>query len=100
MTKYSNYKDNIRRQNLKQKQINIIILKSFLKNEYNSKSYKFKIMLKMNQLYQETLGNKIKNRCIFSTKIRSVSRLTNMTKASFKENINWGQLNGFRKSSW
>jgi len=57
-------------------------------------------MLKMHKLYHSLLGNKFKNRCIFSTKIRSVSRLTNLTKSSFRENFRWGKLSGFKKASW
>jgi ribosomal protein S14 len=37
---------------------------------------------------------------MFSTKVRAVSRLTNLTKSSFKENLKWGKLNGFKKASW
>jgi hypothetical protein len=37
---------------------------------------------------------------MFSTKIRAVSRVSNLTKASFKDNLKWGRLNGFRKASW
>jgi hypothetical protein len=37
---------------------------------------------------------------MISTKVRSVSRLSNMTKATLKKNIQWGRLNGFKKSSW
>jgi ribosomal protein S14 len=29
-----------------------------------------------------------------------VNRLTNLTKASFQENLKWGKLSGFRKASW
>ncbi len=100
MTKYSNFKDFKLRQNLKNKQLKILILKSFLLNKENSKKLRFKIMLKLHKLYNNLLGNKIKNRCMFSTKIRSVSRLTNLTKSTFRENLRWGKLNGFRKASW
>lgn len=100
MTQYSNYKDFTLRKNIKLKQSNIFILKSFLLNKKSSKKIRFKIMLKMHRLYNALLGNKFKNRCIFSTKIRSVSRLTNLTKASFKDNLQWGKLNGFKKASW
>lgn len=100
MTKYSNYKDFSLRKQLKNKELNIFILKSFLLEKKTPKQIRFKIMLKITKLYNEFLGNKFKNRCIFSTKIRSVNRLTNLTKASFKDNLKWGKVSGFRKASW
>lgn len=100
MTKYSNYKDYNLRKQLKIKESDIFILKSFLLRTETSKKIRFKIMLKIHKLYNSLLGNKYKNRCMFSTKIRSVSRLTNLTKASFKDTLKWGKLSGFRKASW
>lgn len=100
MTKYSNYKDYKLRKDLRDNELNIFILKSFLLKKKTPKKTRFKIMLKIHKLYSGLLGNKYKNRCIFSTKIRSVNRLTNLTKASFQENLKWGKLSGFRKASW
>ena len=87
MTKYSNYKDFSKRKQLQTHQLNIFILKSFLLEKKTSKQMRFKIMLKINKLYNQLLGNKYKNRCVFSTKIRSVNRLTNLTKSTFNENL-------------
>jgi len=100
MTKYSKYKDFKLRKDLKNNELNIFILKSFLLRKKTSKKIRFKIMLKIHKLYSGLLGNKYKNRCMFSTKVRSVNRLTNLTKASFKDQIQWGKLSGFRKASW
>jgi ribosomal protein S14 len=99
MSKHANYKDFFLRKQLKLKQKNTFILKSLLLNEKNPKTIRFKIMLKMHKLYKDLLGVKFKNRCIFSTKIRSVSRLTNLTKSSLRDNIRWGKVTGFRKAS-
>ncbi len=100
MTKYSNYKDYSLRKQVKKKQKKILLLKSFLLNQKNTKKIRFKIMLKLDRTYRMLVGNKIKNRCIFSTKIRSVSRLTNLTKTSFRNTLQWGKVSGFRKASW
>ena len=100
MTKYSNYKDYKLRKDLKTKQKDFFLIKSFLLNKKNNKKIRFKIMLKLMRDYRSFLGNKFKNRCIFSTKIRSVSRITNLTKSSFRENLRWGKLSGFQKASW
>jgi len=100
MTHYSKYKDYIRRQKLKKTFINIFVLKYLINNLQISKSVRFKIMLKLQKLHKNTHFNKIKNRCIVSTKVRSISRTSNLTNAFFKKNINWGKINGFRKSSW
>ncbi len=100
MTRHGNYKDFVLREKLKFKQNKILILKSFLFNEKNSKKIRFKIMLKMHKLYQSLLGKHFINRCMFSTKVRAVSRLTNLTKSSFRENLRWGKVSGFRKASW
>ena len=100
MSKHANYKDFYLRKRLKLNQNNIFVLKSFLLNTKNSKKIRFKIMLKLHQLYKDLLGNRFKNRCMFSTKIRSVSRLTNLTKSSLRDNIRWGKVSGFRKASW
>ena len=85
MSKHANYKDFFLRKRLKINQHNTFILKSFLLKEKNSKKERFKIMLKMHKLYRDLLGNRSKNRCIFSTKIRSVTRLTNLTKSTLRE---------------
>jgi hypothetical protein len=87
MTKYSKYKDFNLRKRLKENESNIFILKSFLLNKKTSKKIRFKIMLKIHKLYTGLLGNKYKNRCMSSTKVRSVNRLTNLTKSTFKEEL-------------
>ena len=84
MTKYSNYKDYYLRNQIKNKQEKMLLLKSFLLNQKNTKKIRFKIMLKLIKTYHSLVGNKIKNRCVFSTKVRYVSRVTNLTKASFR----------------
>jgi hypothetical protein len=88
MTHSSKYKDYFCRQQLKKYQKKILILKYLIKNTNFSKSFRFKLMLKMQLLRQKNLKNKIKNRCMFTSKVRSVSRLSNLTKASFKSSIN------------
>lgn len=100
MTSYSRYKDFIYRKDKQKNQMNLLILKSFLLDSNLSKTTRFKIMLKMNDEFSLLLGNKLQSRCIYSSKIRSVSRISNLTKASFKNNLHWGKVNGFRKSSW
>ena len=87
MTKFANYKDFALRKKLKSNQNKIFILKSFVLKEEIPKKIRFKIMLKLQQLHKHLLGNKFKNRCMFSTKIRAVSRVSNLTKASFKDNL-------------
>ena len=100
MTKYSRYKDYNLRKKLKTNESSILVLKSFLLRTETSKKIRFKIMLKIDKLYNSLLGNKFKNRCMSSTKVRSVSRVTNLTKASFNETLKWGRLSGFKKASW
>jgi ribosomal protein S14 len=87
MTKHANFKDFLLRKNLKTYQDELLILKCILLNKKNSAKIRFKIMLKLHKLYKDLLGNRIKNRCMSSTKVRSVSRLTNLTKSSFRENL-------------
>ncbi len=100
MTKHANFKDFLLRKNLKAYQDQVLILKCILLNNKNSAKIRFKIMLKLHKLYRDLLGNKLKNRCMSSTKVRAVSRITNLTKSSFRETLRWGKLCGFRKSSW
>lgn len=85
MTKYSNYKDFSLRQKLRIKHKDILLLKSFLLNQKASKKIRFKIMLKFNRTYHNFITTKVKNRCISSTKIRAVSRISNLTKSTFRE---------------
>lgn len=99
MTKYSNYKDFLLRKKIQAKQKNILILKSFLLNQKIDKKIRFKIMLKFNRNYNRLFANKIKNRCMFSTKIRAVNRITNMTKSTFRDYLHSGNVTGFRKAS-
>lgn len=99
MTQCSLFKDYKIRQNLKKKQKNLILLKAFVLDEQNSKKNRFKIMLKIDRFYAD-LKHNVKNRCMHSTRTRAVSRITNLTKASFKNALTWGNVSGFRKSSW
>lgn len=100
MTSYSKFKDYNNRKKLALNYKDLIILKSFLLNQKKDKKIRFKIMLKLNQTYSTLLGNKIKNRCMVSSKVRSVSRVTNLTKAFFSENLKGGFVSGFKKGSW
>lgn len=100
MTKFSNYKDYDLRKKIEKNEKNIFLLKSFLLNQKNSKKIRFKIMLKLSRTYSGLIGNKLINRCMMTTKIRSVSRLTNLTKSSFRDNLRWGKVSGFKKASW
>lgn len=99
MTSYSKFKDYQNRKNISLKYKDLILLKSFLLNQKKDKKIRFKIMLKLNQTYNTLFVNKIVNRCMFSTKVRSVSRLTNSTKAFFSDNLKAGQVCGFKKGS-
>lgn len=99
MTKSLNVKDFKIRQNIKQNYENFFLLKSMLLNENNDKKIRFKFMLKLSRIYNDLNHNKMKNRCIFSTKIRSVYRLTNLTKSSFRDNLRQTNIAGFRKAS-
>ena len=99
MTKYSKYKDYNNRKNLILRYKDLMVIKSFLLNQKKDKKIRFKIMLKLNQTYNTLHGNKIKNRCMISSKVRSVSRLTNLTKAFFSENLKTGSISGFKKGS-
>ena len=44
-------------------------------------------MLKIDRLYTTLRGNRIKNRCMESTKIRAVYRQTNLTKSAFRDHV-------------
>jgi len=98
MTQHSLFKDYKIRQLLQKKQKNFFLLKAFALNEQNSKKNRFKIMLKIDRIYADLKHNP-KNRCMFSTKTRAVSRITNLTKASFKNALTLANVCGFKKSS-
>ena len=100
MTKYSNFKDHNLRQKYKKKDKQVFLFKSLLLNERNSSKIRFKIMLKLDRIYRELSYNKIKGRCMFSTKVRSISRMTNLTKSSFRDNLRLTNISGFKKASW
>jgi len=99
MTKYSNFKDHNLRQKYKKKDKQVFLFKSLLLNERNSSKIRFKIMLKLDRIYRELSYNKIKGRCMFSTKVRSISRMTNLTKSSFRDNLRLTNISGFKKAS-
>jgi hypothetical protein len=88
MTHYSKYKDYVRRQKLKKNFITIFVLKYIIKNLKITKNIRFKVMLKIQKFHKYNQINKIKNRCIVSTKVRSISRVSNLTNAFLKKNIN------------
>jgi hypothetical protein len=85
MTHYSKYKDFILRKKFKNYQSDILLLKFFLLKEKLPKNFRFKIMLKLQQLHSGLLGVKYKNRCMISTKVRSVSKISNLNKSAFRE---------------
>lgn len=99
MTQYSLFKDYKTRQALQKKQKSFFLLKAFVLNEQNSKKNRFKFMLKIDRIYADLKYN-AKNRCMSSTRTRAVSRLTNLTKASFKNALTLANVCGFKKSSW
>lgn len=87
MTHYSNYKDYELRKNLEKNEKKFFLLKSFLFNQKSPRKIRFKIMLKIDRIYSALFTQKVKNRCIFSTKVRAVYRQTNLTKSSFRDNV-------------
>lgn len=100
MTKYSNFKDYNIRKKYKIDYSNLFLLKSMLLNQNNDIKIRFKIMLKLDTIYRELFHSRIKNRCMYSTKIRSVYRFTNLTKSTLRDNLRSGNISGFRKASW
>lgn len=100
MTRYLNFKDFDLRQKLKKKNKQVYLFKSLLLNERNDLETRFKLMLKIDRLYKELSYNKIKGRCTSSTKVRSISRITNLTKSSFRDNLRLANVSGFKKASW
>jgi len=100
MAAYSKYKDFFIRQQLKNIQYNKYVWKYLLLNQHKNKINHFKIMLQIQQEINATsMGNKHKNRCMFSSKVRAVSRITNLTKATMKSNLAEGGIVGFKKAS-
>jgi len=98
MTHFSLFKDFKIRKILQKKQKHFFLLKGFVLNQQIDKKSRFKIMLKIDRLYAN-LKHNYKNRCMHSTRTRAISRLTNLTKASFKHSLTWGNVCGFKKSS-
>lgn len=98
MIKFKKYKDFSLRQNLKKNEQLHFLFTYILKKKEKKKINIFKLMLKK-QLIFKSINTKIINRCINSNKIRSVTRLTNLTKNSFKHYYTYGNIMGFKKSS-
>lgn len=99
MIKFKKFNDFSKRKKLKKvEQINLLIF-YLLKKKSNNNLIKFKLMLKKQLLFNYTKV-KIINRCINSNKIRSISRNTTLTKSSFKDYYSYGNITGFKKSSW
>lgn len=99
MTHYSYLRD-LKLRKLKKKNEKVLLLiKSLLHNEKNSKLNRIKLMLKFSSLSRGFVKN-YKNRCMFTKEVRAVSRVTNLAKSSFKNSLSWGKVSGFRKSSW
>ena len=99
MTKHLKVKDYLLRKRLLKNDQKIFIYKFFNKNQQYSKKFRFKIMLKYQELYKNHSNSKLVNRCIDSKQFRSTNVLTNLSKASFKNKLFDGSVNGFRKSS-
>ena len=95
-----NYKDQTNRKNYQKLQIKYLWYKYLLYNENISVNFRFKIMLKFQTLKYLGLKTKIKNRCMYSSKARGTSRISNLAQASFKNYWANGEVSGFRKASW
>ena len=100
MSRHANFKDFHNRKQFEHNQKKILILKTLLLKGEKVNKNKLEFMLKIQQLHCSFNKTKVKNRCMFSTKIRAVSRISNLTKSAFRENFRWGKLSGFRKASW
>ena len=99
MIKYLKYKDLKNRKFFFKTEHQKFIFSFFLKRKKMEKNQQFKFMLKNQLLFHNYFKNKLVNRCIISYKVRSVNRLTSLTKNNFKNYFDYGNLMGFKKSS-
>ena len=99
--KHSRNKQYSLRKNLKKNEINYLIVSSLLHNENINTVNRLNLLEKI-QKYNKIYGNKvkIKNQDILSYRFYSVNKHTRLNRVNYKNFLEEGNLNGFKKSSW
>lgn len=93
-------KDVKMRKNLKRKELfNIWCKSSFLNSGYNFETKEKIVYFFFSRTKNEYLS-KIKNRCFFSNRSRSVLSFFGLSRIKIREFASFGLLNGTKKSSW
>jgi ribosomal protein S14 len=93
-------KKNIKiRYNKDKKYINFIINNIISKDQYINKRISFKYIMKKKEFRNISIS-KIKNKCLFSGRNRSVLKKFKLSRMFLKNLGLMGYINGLKKSSW
>ena len=94
------FQDKFKRRNFLKQEFNWLILKSFLRENKLSKSFRFKVNSFLGRFPKQSSYIQIKNRCTLTARSRAVYRDFRMSRLMFRKYASLGQLCGVRKSSW
>lgn len=78
----------------------ILLLKSLLREKFLIKKFKLYLQIKLHKLCSKYSRVKINNRCIISYKTRSINRLFQVNRHTFKNFSSIGLLPGIEKTGW
>ena len=95
--KHSRFKNFSKRKNLKKDELSFIILKSLLYNEKIKKNLRLNLHF---YFFKKNFKTQIESKCIESYTSSSVFKIFNLNRSILKTKINYGNITGFKKSSW
>ncbi len=94
------FQDKLKRRNFLKQEFNWLIIKSFIRENKLSNSFRFKVNNFLSSFPRNATYVHVKNRCILTARSRSTYRHFRMSRLMFRKYAALGQLSGIRKSSW
>jgi len=85
---------------LLKKEFKLRKIRSLISNFKLNKNIKILLSKRLIYFSKKGIVPLIKNRCFFTSRSRSVYRICKFSRITFKNEISYGNLTGFRKSSW
>ena len=93
-------KDNYKRQHIFQNEINHFVLKNIANNLNFQPTLRWKAAIKLSNKFKKNNFQSIINRCIITTRKKRIHKLYSFSRIMFLKFINFGYINGVKKSSW
>jgi ribosomal protein S14 len=98
--KHLAYKDKKLRKNYAKIENSRAIIKMLLNNHFISDKTKIVLTYKLNQLVKQSSITKIRNRCVYTSRGRSVNRKFHLSRSQTRDFFLMGIVPGFKKAVW